>query len=166
VAARTEDAASAFSDLGTRLVILRTGVVLESSGGALPRILLPYRFLAGGYPGNGKQWVSWIHRADEVRAVSFLVENENLEGPFNLVAPDPRQMRDFCIQLGRAIGRPTWVRFPAFLLRLMFGQMADEALLSGQKVRPDRLLEAGFEFRYPQLTSALDDLFSAERHSN
>ena len=163
VARRTEEATLAAAELGVRRIVVRTGVVLERDGGALPRLLMPYKFLAGGYPGSGKQWISWIHLLDEVHAIAFLLKNEGLEGAFNLASPNPVPMADFCRHLGRAIGRPTWLRFPASIIRLVFGEMADEVLLSGQRVLPKRLLEAGYEFRHPELSSALDEIFSTGR---
>jgi hypothetical protein len=162
VVQRTEEAARRVEEQGVRCVLLRTAVVLDQGGGFLPRILMPYRFFAGGYPGSGRQWVSWIHRADEVRAITYLLENKNLEGPFNLAAPEPRRIRDFCLQLGNAINRPTWFKFPASLMKLVFGEMADEVLLSGQKVVPNKLLQAGFEFRFQDLDSALNDILSRD----
>jgi uncharacterized protein (TIGR01777 family) len=143
--------------LGVRRVILRSGVVLSTQGGALPRLMLPYRFFAGGPLGNGRQWFSWIHIADEVSAIRFLMEYPEASGPFNLSAPGATTNAEFGRALGRAMGRPSWIPVPAFAMRLLFGEMAT-VLLDGQQVVPERLLDLGFTFRFPQAEPALRDL--------
>ncbi len=140
--------------MGVRRVILRTGLVLERDGGALARLLLPFRLFVGGPLGDGRQGWSWIHRADWVEAVRFLMERPDAQGPYNLTAPQPVSNAEFSRTLGRVLGRPAWLPVPAFALRLVFGEGAD-FLLTGQFVLPRRLLEAGFTFRYPDLESAL-----------
>ena len=128
--------------LGVRHVIIRTGIVL------------------GGPLGSGKQYFPWIHLADEVEAICFFMENENLQGPFNLVAPEQISMKQFCRILGKVMGRPSWFRVPGFVLSLLYGQMADEVLLSGQKATPKRLLAAGYRFRYPDAEGALRQILT------
>lgn len=143
--------------LGVRRAVLRTGIVLSDAGGALPRMALPFRLMAGGPLGNGRQWFPWIHLADEVGAIRFLLENENARGPFNLTAPRPLTNRDFSRALGKALHRPSLAPVPGFVLRLILGEMA-EALLSGQRAVPHRLLEHGYVFRHPEALGALRDL--------
>ncbi|WP_322798575.1 TIGR01777 family oxidoreductase [Thermoflexus sp.] len=148
--------------MGVRRVILRTGVVLERDGGALAQMLLPFRLFLGGPLGDGRQGFSWIHRADWVEAVKFLMEHPEARGPYNLTAPQPVRNAEFARTLGRVLGRPSWLPVPAFALRLAFGEGAD-FLLTGQFVRPRRLLEAGFRFRYPDLESALRAILQRDR---
>jgi len=148
--------------MGVRRVILRTGLVLERDGGALARLLLPFRLFVGGPLGDGRQGWSWIHRADWVEAVRFLMERADARGPYNLTAPQPVSNAEFARTLGRVLGRPSWLPVPAFALRLVFGEGAD-FLLTGQFVQPRRLLEAGFRFRYPDLESALRAILGRDR---
>jgi uncharacterized protein (TIGR01777 family) len=121
-------------------------------------MVMPFRFFVGGPVGSGRQWVSWIHRIDEVRALRFLLEREDLSGVFNAAAPTPLRQRDFCCALGRALRRPCWLPVPAFVMKLLFGEKADETLLAGQRVVPERLLQAGFTFCFPTADEALQDL--------
>ena len=155
LAGEWEESTKGVEALGVRHVIIRTGIVLGRDGGAFPRLLTPFRFFIGGPLGSGKQGFPWIHLADQVEAICFLLENENLRGAFNLVAPEQISMKQFCRTLGRVMGRPSWFRVPGFVLRLLYGQMADEALLSGQKPAPQNLLAAGYRFRYPDAEGAL-----------
>lgn len=143
--------------LGVRRAVLRTGVVLSDAGGALPRMALPFRLLAGGPLGNGRQWFPWIHIADEVGAIRFLLEREDARGPFNLTAPRPLTNRDFSRAVGKALHRPSLMPAPGLALRLVLGEMAD-MLLYGQRAVPHRLLEHGYAFRYPEALGALRDL--------
>jgi hypothetical protein len=145
--------------VGTRCVIIRTGVVLSPDGGVLPRLTLPFKFFLGGYPGSGRQWVSWITLDDEVAAIRFLMENTQPSGAFNLTSPEPVTMKQLCKTIGRALKKPCWLPIPALALRLVFGKMADEMLLSGQRVLPHRLSEAGFKFAYPNIAEALENIF-------
>jgi len=155
VCGSVENAAQDIERLGVRCVIIRSGVVLGSQAGALPRLAKLFRFYLGGHLGSGKQWFSWISLDDEVAAIRFLMENENLHGIFNLTSPQPVTMRDLCKTLGKVLHRPAWLAVPGFILRLALGEMADEMLLSGQKVLPERLLKAGFKFEYPTIENAL-----------
>ena len=143
--------------MGVRRAVIRTGMVL-GHGGALARLLPPFRFFVGGPPGNGFQGVSWIHLADEVGAIRFLMETPETSGAFNLTAPNPMRFRKFAHILGDTLNRPYKLHVPPFVLRLLFGDMADEVLLSGQLVLPGRLQEAGYTFRFPTLEAALEDL--------
>lgn len=147
-------------EIGVRLVIIRTGVVLGKDGGALPRLAKPFKYFLGGHPGSGKQWFSWISLEDEIAAIKFLMENEGQQGVFNLTAPDSVRMKQFCKKLGRALKSPSWTFVPGFILRKFFGEMADEMILSGQKVLPEKLLAAGFQFKYPKVSEALKDIYS------
>jgi len=141
-----------------RKVIIRSGVVLTTAGGMLKEIILPFRLFAGGHTGNGKQPVSWIHIEDEAGTIKFIIENDNLNGVFNLTAPNSVTYREFAKTLAHAMGRPSWFHVPAFLVKLFFGEMGKEILLNGQSVYPARLLEHGYRFKYPQLGAALKNL--------
>jgi uncharacterized protein (TIGR01777 family) len=160
VAKDWEESTGKIEDLGVRRVIIRTGMVLGSTGGALARLLLPYRFFVGGPMGSGKQWMSWIHIEDEIGSILFLMGHKDLNGVFNLTAPRPLQNRLFNRELGKLLKSPSWLPVPGFLLKLFLGKMAEETILSSQRVLPARLEEAGFKFVYPDLPGALTDLLS------
>jgi uncharacterized protein (TIGR01777 family) len=145
--------------LGVRRVVLRTGIVLDRGGGALAKMLPLFRLGLGGPLGNGRQWFPWIHMADEVGAILFLLAAPAATGPFNLCAPRPARNRDFARALGRQLHRPSILPAPAPVLRLALGDMA-EALLTGQHAEPRRLLEAGYRFCFPDLPEALADLLA------
>jgi hypothetical protein len=149
--AATEPARAA----GIRVVNLRFGIILTPAGGALGRMLPPFRAGAGGPLGSGKQWVSWISVDDAVGAVHHALFTEELSGPVNAVAPEPVTSRTFATTLGRVLHRPAILPAPAPALRLLFGEMADTALLSSQRVSPARLLASGYSFRHARLDSAL-----------
>lgn len=142
---------------GVRRVVVRSAGVLTPAGGVLPRLLLPVRLFVGGPIGGGRQWVPWIHIADEVRAIRFLIEQESARGAFNLAAPQPVTNAAFIRTLGEVLGRPTVIPMPAFAPRLAFGELAT-VLLDGQRAVPQRLEEQGFSFRFSQLEGALRDL--------
>jgi len=150
-----EDSTKGVESLGVRRAVVRSGLVLGKGGGVWPRLVMPFRFFAGGPLGNGRQWFSWISLEDEVRAVRFLVECEGLGGTFNLTAPQPLRQKDFCRVLGKALKRPCWLPVPALALRILFGEKAEETLLAGQRVTPRRLEAAGFEFRQPDAATAV-----------
>ena len=152
-----EDSTRPLEDLGVRRAVTRTGVVLSPTGGALPRMALPTRLFVGGPLGSGRQCFPWIHIADEVGAIRFLISNDGAHGAFNLTAPNPVPNAKFSRALGRVLGRPALLRTPAFALRLLFGQMAT-AILDGQRAVPARLQTLGFQFRFPELKPALRDL--------
>jgi uncharacterized protein (TIGR01777 family) len=152
-----EDATRDLDQLGIRRCILRTSVVLAGRGSLLTMMALPVRLLAGGRLGNGRQAVPWIHIADVVGAIRFLMEDESPRGPFNLIAPEQTSNAEFYRSLAAALRRPYWFRTPAFLLRWFLGEMS-VLILEGRYARPARLLEAGYEFRFGRLESALRDL--------
>jgi uncharacterized protein (TIGR01777 family) len=159
VALAWEKEAQAAGKLGIRVVLLRTGVVLAREGGALPEMSKPFRAFAGGPIGDGTQWMSWIHLVDQVQVIRFAIDSSGLNGPVNSTAPNPVRNEEFARELGKALRRPAAIKAPAFALRAVFGQMADELLLGGQRVLPRRLLEVGFQFKHPTLGHALADLF-------
>lgn len=166
VCRRTESVAARVVRQNVRCVRLRTGIVLDSRGGVLPRLMRPFRFFLGGRIGSGAQWVSWISLADTVRAIRFLLESRDMQGPFNICSPKPVTQREFGRELGEAIHRPAWGVLPAFAARLAFGEMADELLLASQQAIPKRLLEAGFQFKYPDLRTALEAIIRGENHES
>jgi hypothetical protein len=145
-------------ELGVRVVLLRTGIVLDKNEGALHKLLLPFRMFFGGYLGNGRQWFPWIHVQDEVNAILFAMEHKQVTGAINLSAPESVRFSDFCNVLGKVLHRPSWLPVPEFALRLMLGEMAKPLLFQGQKIIPKKLLKAGFKFRYPNLENALQDI--------
>jgi uncharacterized protein (TIGR01777 family) len=140
--------------MGVRRAITRTGLVLSTEGGAFPRLLLPFKLFAGGPMGSGRQWMPWIHHQDEVRAMRFLIEQDDASGPFNLCAPNPLQNAEFARVLGRVTRRPSFVPVPGFALRAALGEVAG-LVLEGWQMVPERLQEHGFRFNYPELEAAL-----------
>lgn len=143
---------------GIRTVGLRIGVVLSKNGGALQKMLIPLQFLLATYFGNGRQWYSWIHIDDVCRMFIYAIENQQLSGFYNAVAPQPETNKDFTKILAKATGKLALVLpVPSFVLRLIFGEMAD-TILNSTKVSPEKLEQAGFEFRFPQLEGALKDI--------
>lgn len=150
-----ERATDPAAERGIRVVLLRYGVVLSPTGGALAQMLTPFRLGAGGRIGSGRQYLSWIALDDAVGATQHAVVTESLRGPVNGVAPEPVTNQQFTKALGRVLGRPTVLPMPRFAARLAFGQMADELLLASARVEPTRLLQTGYAFRHPDLESAL-----------
>lgn len=144
-----------------RVALLRTGIVLDRSGGALARMLTPFRFMAGGPMGSGRQYMSWIHRLDWIEMVRWVLGTPEASGAINLTAPTPATNREFATALGRAMGRPALVPAPAFALRLLLGEMADPLVLRGQRAVPARAQALGYRFRYPELSQALTAIMSA-----
>jgi uncharacterized protein (TIGR01777 family) len=143
----------------TRVVLLRTGLVLEHDGGALPQLALPFRFFAGGPLGSGRQYVSWIHRDDWVEMVRWSLGTQAASGALNVTAPTPVTNAEFARTLGRVLHRPALVPTPGFALRLALGEMADAAILSGQRVLPAKAQSLGFAFRYEALEPALRSIY-------
>jgi uncharacterized protein (TIGR01777 family) len=150
-----EAATAPASDAGIRVVHLRTGLVLSRAGGVLPRLLLPFRLGIGGRLGSGRQWMSWIGLEDYALAVSSLLVESSISGPVNLVGPNPVTNEELTRTLARVLRRPAPFAVPAFALKLAMGEMAEGTVLASQRVRPRRLLDAGYEFRCPTLESAL-----------
>jgi len=146
------------SSLGVRRVVVRTGLPLTFQGGVLPMLALPFRFFAGGPMGSGKQYVPWIHIADEIGAVKFLMGDEATHGAYNLSAPNPLTNVEFSRVLGHALHRPSWLPVPGFAMQFVLGELAELLLLSGQRQVPARLLEAGYKFQFTDAESALKDL--------
>jgi uncharacterized protein len=142
--------------IGIRVVILRFGIVLAREGGALPKMMLPLRFFAGGRIGSGKQWMSWIALEDVIEIVRLALENGEVRGPLNLVSPQPLQSAEFTKTLADVMHRPAYFPAPAFALRLVLGEMADALLLSSQRVLPQKLEKFGYRFLHADLRSALD----------
>ncbi len=153
-----EGSTAAAEPLGVRRAVLRTGIVLDRAGGALAKMLPPFRLGAGGPLGSGRQWMPWIHAADEVGAILFLLRNGDARGPFNLCVPRAVRNREFAHALGRRLHRPSVLPAPGAALSLLLGEMA-EVVLAGQNAVPARLLAAGYKFRFPDLDGALVDLF-------
>lgn len=150
-----EKATALATEKGIRVVNTRFGIILDANGGALAKMLPPFRMGIGGRIGSGKQWMSWIALDDVIGGIKFALTNETLRGPVNFVAPNPVRNAEFTKTLGRALSRPTIFPIPAFGVRLVFGEMADALLLSGQRVEPSRLHESAYQFQYQQLDSAL-----------
>ena len=144
----------------TRVLIIRTGIVLSSNGGFLPKIVKPTRYFAGAMLGNGKNIIPWIHVSDHVRAVKFLMDNPTASGAFNLTAPAINSYADLARQVTGFYHRPMLFRIPKFLLRLLPGGMANEVLLANQPVNPERLLQLGFKWNFPKLENAIADLLA------
>ena len=142
---------------GIRVVHLRLGVVLSRAGGALARMLTPFRMGFGGRLGSGRQYMSWISLEDAVRAIEFCLSRDSLKGPVNLASPHPVTNREFTRELASAIHRPAWFPVPAWILRMLLGEMADAALLSSTRALPEKLIHAGFEFRHPELCGVSRD---------
>ena len=143
---------------GTRVVLLRTGIVLERSGGALPEMMRPFKFFAGGPLGSGRQYVSWIHRLDWIEIVRWIVQTPIVSGAVNATAPHPVTNRHLSRALGHALHRPSLLPAPAFALKIVLGEFAD-SVLTGQRVLPARAQKDGYHFRYPEIEQAFRGIF-------
>lgn len=148
---------------GIRVVFTRFGIILDPNGGALGKMLPPFRMGVGGRVGDGKQWMSWIALDDVVNGLKFLIEDESAQGPVNFVAPEPVRNAEFTKTLGRVLKRPTFFPIPAFGVRLAFGEMADALLLSSQRVEPSVLEDKGYKCSWPTLEPALRYLLAADK---
>jgi uncharacterized protein len=153
-----ESATAPAADAGIRAVNLRTGLVLSKNGGSLKAMLLPFRLGLGGKIGSGRQWWSWIHIEDWVAAVHHILRTDSASGPVNMVSPDPVTNAEFTKTLAKALKRPAIFPIPGFAARLALGELADEALLASARVEPRKLVEGGFQFKFPDLRSALENL--------
>ncbi|MDG2617481.1 TIGR01777 family oxidoreductase [Thermoleptolyngbya sichuanensis XZ-Cy5] len=151
-----EAAAESAQTSGTRVVILRTGIVL-GMGGALGKMLTPFRLFAGGPLGTGRQWFSWIHREDLVNLILKALTDSSLSGVYNATAPNPVRMAEFCQTLGQVMGRPSWLPVPAFALEALLGDAA-QVVLEGQQVLPKRTQEAGFAYQYSDVKAAIANI--------
>ncbi len=149
-----EAEAMSAAEFGTRVVLLRTGMVLEADGGALGKMLLPFRLFAGGPIMPGTQWVSWIHRSDHIGLIQWAVTTTAVCGPINAVAPEPARMNTFCDVLGQAMHRPSWLPVPGIALNILLGELGT-LMTTGQRVIPKKAMAGGYVFRYPTLESAL-----------
>jgi uncharacterized protein (TIGR01777 family) len=153
-----ERESTSISSASTRVALIRTGLVLHPHGGALEKMLLPFRMGVGGKFGSGRQFMPWIHRQDWINLVTWILERGDAAGPFNLSAPVPVTNADFTRALARALNRPAFLPVPAFALRVALGEMADGLLLTGQRALPARAEQLGFAFTFRELGAALDDL--------
>lgn len=154
-----EETAQRAEAFGIRVVLVRTGLVLAAQGGFLSRLLLPFKLGLGGPIGNGRQWMPWVHIEDQIALIDFLLHKEDASGPYNACAPRPVRNLEFAKTLGQVLHRPAFMPLPAFVLKLGLGELSG-LLLGGQKALPERLLEAGFTFRFTELHAALDDVSS------
>lgn len=159
LAVEWESAVRPIEELGVRFLVARSAVVLDSSGGLFPLMALPVRLCVGGPFGKGTQGVPWIHLADHTGAIRFLLENKDLHGVFNLISPTPISNADFMLAIAKVLHRPYWFRAPALLLKVVLGEMST-LILEGRYTRPKRLLEYGYQFRFPEFDLALKDIFS------
>jgi hypothetical protein len=155
-----EEAARMASAYGTRVVVLRLGVVLAADGGALARMVPAFRAFVGGPVGSGEQWFPWIHVDDAVGLILYAIDHPEVRGPVNAVAPSAVRAKEFAAALGAALGRPSWLKVPRFLLKLGLGEAAD-VVATGQRVVPKAATEAGYIFRYKELAPALADIVGA-----
>jgi uncharacterized protein (TIGR01777 family) len=153
-----EAAAQPAAEAGIRCAQIRTGVVLSSEGGALHKLLPAFRLGVGGHLGSGRQWMSWIHVQDMVGAINHILKTDLLRGPVNLVAPKPVTNAEFTNTLGAVLSRPTMFPAPAFVMKIAFGEMAEEVLLSSQRVEPAKLVSSGYPFQYADLRKALESV--------
>lgn len=154
-----ESSTAPVEKLGVRRAVIRTGLVLSKEGGALPQILLPFKFYTGGKVGSGKQYWPWIHIEDEVRAIRFLIDTPSATGPFNLTAPNPVTAAEFAKTVGQVMKRPDFLPAPAFAFKLAFGEMST-ILLEGQRAVPEMLEALGFQFSFATLEAALANLLA------
>lgn len=147
----------------TRLVNIRTGIVLSKDGGMLKKLMLPIRCFVGNWFGKGDQILSWIHIKDHVRAIRFLIEDESCKGVYNLVSPEPTTYKHFVKRLGLIARRLVWLPIPVSILKILFGEMADEVILANQSVVPKRLMISGFKFQFENIEIALTDLLKKRK---
>ena len=152
-----ESEARRAASASTRVVLLRTGVVLHRDGGALRKLLLPFKLGAGGPVGSGRQWWAWVHRDDYVRMVLWALDTAAIDGPLNVCAPEPARNHEVARALGRALNRPAFMPAPAAALRILLGEMADEMLLASQRAVPRAARQQGFAWTFPDLDAAMRD---------
>jgi uncharacterized protein (TIGR01777 family) len=158
VCVRWETEAMKAERLGVRVILPRTGIVLAKNGGALQRMLVPFRLFAGGPLGSGNQWFPWIHIDDEINAMIHTLEHSAISGPINLVAPESITMKQFCSAFGKAMHRPSWAPVPSFVLKVILGEMAEALVLGGQKVVSKKLVESGYRFKFSRIDEALVEI--------
>jgi uncharacterized protein (TIGR01777 family) len=150
-----EAEAHAASALGCRVAIVRAGVVLARDGSILKRLVVPFKFFVGGPVASGRQYISWIHRDDWLDLIGWIMDRPEASGAINATAPNPVTNEEFSTALGRVLGRPSWLRVPRLALRVVFGELADDLLVGGQRVLPRRALELGFRFKYERVEEAM-----------
>lgn len=155
VCAAWEDEGDKAREFGARVVHPRIGVVLAKNGGALEKMLTPFKFGIGGTVGSGEQWMSWVAIDDLVKMIVFAIENDHFQGAFNATAPNPVQNEEFTDTLGTVLHRPTILPVPAFGIKMLFGEMGERLLLEGNRVLPKKLEDAGFKFDFPNLEEAM-----------
>ena len=155
-----ETATNYLEKMNIRLVTFRTGLVLGSNGGAVKRLVPPFRFFLGGPFGPGTQWVSWIHLTDVCRAMEFAISRKKISGIFNLTSPQPVANQQMAQTIGKILNRPAFFRLPAWIIKVRLGEMGQDLLLSGQRALPRRLQQEGFDFKYPDLHSGLHNILS------
>lgn len=155
---RWEESAREAEKFGVRVVLIRTGIVLGAGGGALSKLLPPFRLGLGGRIGNGRQFMSWIHIDDHIGIMLHTIKDSSLSGPINLTAPNPVRNREFAATLATVLRRPAILPVPGLLLKLVYGEMAEVLLLSGQKVLPRKAEDSGYSFLFPELEGALRDI--------
>ncbi len=163
VGVKWENATKAAQEAGIRVCNVRIGLVLGADGGALGKMLVPFKLGLGGKIGDGKQYWSWIAIDDLVEIIYYLLEHEDLKGPVNAVAPNAGTNNEFTSTLGRVLGRPTIFPLPAFVVRGLFGEMGEETMLSSARVTPQKLLDSGYKFKYPKLEQALNNILKVSR---
>jgi len=156
--AQWETQAQQAEPLGVRVCLLRTGIVLGKTGGALAAMLIPFSYGLGGKLGHGQQWMSWIHIDDMIGIILKIIENQAITGPVNATAPNPVRNKSFTKTLGQVLHRPTVMAMPAFILRRLLGDVADELFLTGQKVIPEKITDTGYCFQHPTLRGALENI--------
>jgi uncharacterized protein len=157
VCRKWEEATRPAVDKGVRVVLLRFGVILSKKGGALSQMRLPFRLGLGGKLGSGEQYMSWISLTDVVRVVEFVINHASIQGAVNVVSPNPVKNAEFTKILGQELNRPTFLTMPKFAVQLIFGEMGEATFLSSQRAVPEKLLKAGFQFKYPRLEEAIKE---------
>ena len=146
------------NSFGVRTCLLRTGIVLGKNGGALKKMLPPFKMGLGGKMGSGQQWMPWIHLDDLVGIILYCIEHDDIDGPINGTSPNPSTNQEFTRTLGKVLNRPTFMSIPDIIIKLLMGQMGIELLLSGKKIRPIKISEKGYQFQYPILDNALQNI--------
>jgi len=153
-----EQATQAIEQMAINRILLRSGIVLANESLIIKKFKLPFSFFIGGHLGKGQQIMSWIHIDDVVNSILFIIENVKSSQIFNLTAPKPVKMKEFCKKFGKKMKRPSWFHIPAFLLKILFGQVAKETMLKGHKILPENLQKIGYSFIYTDIEAALNDL--------
>jgi uncharacterized protein len=159
-----ERTARSAEKFGVRVATPRIGIVLQREGGILKKLKLPFKLFSGGWIGSGNQFFPWIHMTDVIRSIVFPIDHEEFSGPYNVTAPVPLRMKEFCTVLGKVLRRPSWIPVPNIALKILFGE-GGNAILSGQYAVPEKLLSSGFHFTYNDVSDALQDIFPRQKPS-